>query len=167
MRKIKIYIIPILLFILTTACRRSKTESEEIIPAKSKSDLLVGTYILTAITANPGFLNPSTGEKITDLYSILSACQKDNIFSFTSDGQAMVDEGNGKCNPTDPQTKTGIWNFNSNQDSLSMNIPLNTAFANVSKLKIAELNETTLKLQSSIKNLDGSPIAIVLIFIKK
>lgn len=48
------------------------------------------------------------------------ACDLDNRFTFSSGGVITLDEGATKCDPADPQTQTGAWNFVNNEEDLNM-----------------------------------------------
>lgn len=50
------------------------------------------------------------GSTITDLYSIMQDCQKDNFYQFNDVGTYSVDEGLTKCDANDPQILiSGTW----------------------------------------------------------
>lgn len=82
---------------------------------KSNTELLTGTdWRITAWTVSPAILG------ITDWYANMEPCEKDDSFSFNSDGSASIDEGASKCDPDDPQTETGTWSFNSDETLLTI-----------------------------------------------
>ncbi len=49
-------------------------------------------------------------------------CIVDNIGTFTSDLKLIVDEGQTKCSPGDPQTTTGTYSLNSGNTQLTTSI---------------------------------------------
>jgi len=82
---------------------------------KSNTELLTGTdWRISAWTVSPAILG------ITDWYANMEPCEKDDSFSFNSDGSASIDEGASKCDPDDPQTETGTWSFNSDETLLTI-----------------------------------------------
>jgi Lipocalin-like domain len=69
-------------------------------------------------------------------------CVIDNIVTFTSDQQVMVDEGPTKCNSSDPQTITGTFSFNSDNTQLTVS---SNGSSDVDYVRT--LNSTTLKVE--------------------
>jgi len=49
-----------------------------------------------------------------DVSGFLSTCYKDNIITFTANGNGTFDEGASKCNSGDPQTTNFTWNLTGN-----------------------------------------------------
>ncbi|MFT5480971.1 MAG: hypothetical protein ACI9NN_001939, partial [Bacteroidia bacterium] len=43
------------------------------------------------------------GIQITDIYSQLNDCSKDDLNKYETDKTGVYDEGTTKCDPTDPQ----------------------------------------------------------------
>ncbi len=82
----------------------------------TKKEMLVGkNWVMTALTIDPAL--PVIGSNI---YNQISACTKDDITKFASDGKATFDEGATKCNVSDPQTTTGSWVLNTTETILSI-----------------------------------------------
>ncbi|GAA4501904.1 hypothetical protein GCM10023172_24430 [Hymenobacter ginsengisoli] len=76
----------------------------------------------------------------------LQDCDKDDFYKFNTDKTAIVDAGPTKCSPSDPQTESGTWAFNSNETKLTLMLP-NSALNGDADIK--ELSATTLHLYSS------------------
>jgi len=72
----------------------------------------------------------------------VGACVIDNVGTFTSDHQVIVDEGPTKCNSSDPQTSTGTYSFNGDNTQLTVSF---NGFSDVNYVRT--LNSTTLKLE--------------------
>jgi hypothetical protein len=86
---------------------------------KTKTQLLTqGSWKFKSATANGG-----------DASGFLSACQKDNIYTFVAGGTGTADEGATKCNVGDQQTNSITWNFATNETILHINVSL---FSNTS-----------------------------------
>jgi hypothetical protein len=83
----------------------------------SKSDFLTsGTWALTAaITDDDG-----DGTFETNEFATFDPCFTDNIWTFNSNGSAVVDEGPTKCDPSDPQVQTGTWQLTNNETNLTI-----------------------------------------------
>ncbi|QQS27941.1 MAG: DUF5004 domain-containing protein [Sphingobacteriales bacterium] len=101
----KLLLILTVIMVLVSSCTEDKSNTE----------LLTGTdWRITAWTVSPAILG------ITDWYANMEPCEKDDSFSFNSDGSASIDEGASKCDPDDPQTETGTWSFNSDETLLTI-----------------------------------------------
>lgn len=74
---------------------------------KSAAEMLVGTWKVISQTIDPA-ADMGSGP-ITDMYSIMEACEKDDLTTFKSDGTFINDEGATKCDTEDPQTEEGTW----------------------------------------------------------
>lgn len=101
------------LFLLFTFCAVlfsgcKKDEDEKVKETKEEPDLIAqNQQILT-----------SQSWKITNLVTggfsiwntpLIEPCFKDNLYTFNEDHTLEVDEGELKCNETDPQTFMGEW----------------------------------------------------------
>lgn len=124
--KKNINITTLFLILLLAAC--SKKDS-----TPSKTELLTsGTWKLTAAVSD----DDGNGTYETNNYATFSPCFTDNFFSFSASSVATLDEGPTKCDPTDPQTETGTWQFTQNETYLKIN---------GDEWKLEELTTTTLK----------------------
>lgn len=85
-----------------------------------------------------------------DGYSALATCQKDNLWTMKSDKTNEIDEGDSKCNASDPQTSVmGTWELRSGDKELYVKGLTSGASVGVTELtfSILEASATTLKLQ--------------------
>lgn len=90
-----------------------------------------------------------------DDFAIGLPCVKDNIWTFTTAGTYIVEEGATKCNGTDPQViSSGTWVFTNNETNLVADI-LGTAGSG-DLLNILTLDQNTLKL--GVQSVSGSTI---------
>ncbi len=119
-------------------------------PTKTKTDYLTeSSWKLKALTVSPA-INIS-GTAITDWYSQLDACDKDDTEKYNTNGSFSLDEGASKCDPNDPQTTTGTWVFNPDQTIMTVTYKNVTTSYNIS-----ELNATTMKGTYTVKENNGS-----------
>ncbi|HRI27878.1 MAG TPA: hypothetical protein PK239_16250 [Chitinophagales bacterium] len=82
---------------------------------KSNTELLTGSnWRIQAWTITPPILG------ITDWFANLEPCETDNIFTFNTNGTAIIDEGALKCLANDPQTRTGTWSFNTDETTITL-----------------------------------------------
>lgn len=78
---------------------------------KTKIEMITsGSWRMTAATCEPAI--PGVGNNI---FVLMESCQKDNIYTFNANGTKLEDEGATKCNPDDPQTVNGTWEFAENE----------------------------------------------------
>jgi hypothetical protein len=83
----------------------SCSKDEQTVPLPvTRAQLLARSWIQTDLLATVG------GTQTSVFNTVLTACQRDNIWNFKSDGTYTVTEGATKCNTTDPDTVTsGTW----------------------------------------------------------
>lgn len=93
------------------------------------------------ITSGSWKFNTATASGV-NISGFFDACQKDNIISFRADGSAILDEGDSKCDPGDPQTLPFGWNFTGAESAIHVSTQLfeggGTEFA-LEKLTASEL----------------------------
>ena len=108
----------IFLSIATLAFFGCKKDDSDPAPTTSKTTLLAQQ----SWTFNNAGLDPNKDGTIdTDISSQISACLKDNILSFSANGNGSMDEGATKCNSTDAQIVPFTWNFASNETLININ----------------------------------------------
>ena len=74
---------------------------------------------LVALTVSPAI------NGITDAYNnYLEDCERDNLFTFNINNAFVLNEGATKCDPADPQTQNGTWNYNSTSKMLFFQLTL-------------------------------------------
>lgn len=99
-----LFLVAIMSVLFFTQCKKDKDQ-----PAGGvNSSFLVGKkWQVKAITVTPG-IDVGGNTPVTDLFSLLPACVKDNFTTFHADGTAVEDEGADKCTAA-PQTRTYNW----------------------------------------------------------
>jgi|SRR5687768_1303931 len=121
----------------------------------SRQDALTtGTWILS------GYLFDINNDGVyeEDAYASLETCIKDNIYTFLSDGNLIVDEGPSVCNTADPHTVTSSWSFSDDQTHLQFE---------GEDYEIEELGASTLRLRSIVFNHGIFPMKIEKTFTKQ
>lgn len=121
---------------------------------KTKTDFLTqNDWNIKAATISPAFVNPITNETVTDFYSLMDACDKDDILKFAKDGVHTLDEGATKCDANDPQSETGTWEFQDSETKIKVTVDNET---NV--MTIEELISESLKISFSEDDLLGDGV---------
>ncbi len=136
--------------ILLTSCKKEEKEPEPTpaptpapAPAQTNTQKITGkAWKTTAATVDPAY--NVGGTMITDWYSQMPACSKDDLMTLNSNGTYTEDEGASKCDPSDPQVTTGTWVWNSNETIIT--ITENGASYNY---EIVQNDGTTLKYKQS------------------
>jgi len=104
MKAIKLFALFLAIAVVFGACKKEETKTQK----------LCGKYwISTAITISPPII--VNGTPITDFFSQLDQCWKDDLQKFDENGTYTFDEGASKCSVNDPQTVLGTWSFNSGE----------------------------------------------------
>jgi len=129
-------IIPIVALLFLVSCVEDTIPTPDPILSSIKTDLLCASpWKVTASTVDPALDIDPFGTQVTDLYSVLDPCEKDDITTFQTNNRASLTEGI-KCNYTKQSSWT--WSFDASETKLIQN-DSNTS-------DIIELTETTLKL---------------------
>ena len=107
---------PILLLLVSAAMILNSCSKKDDDP--SNREMLTGKYwINTSMTIDPA-INIG-GTNISNLWTLMLDCEKDNLVKFDDNGVYIEDEGSTKCDPGDPQTQTGTWAFNADETVIS------------------------------------------------
>ena len=115
--------------------------SKDEAPPKTPSELMVGSWQMTAYTYSPAYDYFGNGTMITDAFTLYEACEKDDITIFKTNSEGEFNEGGNKCDPSAPQSTAFLWTLKDANTTLSI-----SAFA---EFKIVQLDATTLKLSST------------------
>ena len=118
----------------------------------SKTELLTGkNWITTGMTIDPPI--DLFGIQISDIYSLMDECSKDNYYRFETDGTWVVDDGATKCDSADVQTITGIWFFSSDETEITCIVEGDTVTQTIDQIsdskivtKISEMEDNGLGL---------------------
>ena len=130
----------ILSILLLTNCKK-----EETTKAKTKTEHLTSAkWYIKTFTVDPGIM--IGGVTVTDFYSQMDACDKDDSDKFNVGGAGISDEGATKCDPTDPQTTAFTWSLSPTETRFNMDQDI---------YDIITLDETDLKYSQIV---DGDDI---------
>jgi hypothetical protein len=133
----KLILISSVFSIAFVSCKKKDTSTPI---TYTKADTLQnGQWKLASATAAGGLL---------DLTTSMSACQKDNLYTFNADKTITVDEGATKCATTDPQSKTdGNWALLNNYAQLSISGASITLGLGALTADVVKLDATTLQIK--------------------
>lgn len=121
------------LVMVFSACKKDK----ESISDNTITTLQNKNWKISALTVTPGF----SGQGTDDLYNTsMEVCEQDNLFRFNAGNVFILDEGPTKCDPTDPQSETGTWNYNASTSTLNIQ---QTSPTDAVNLKIVSINENS------------------------
>ena len=121
--------------LLMTQCSKDDDDNDNQTP----SELIIGSWQVTADVVTPP-LDFGSGP-ISDLYSILDACDKDDLYIIKANGVGEFNEGASKCDPADPQSEPFSWSLQDNGTVLVISDGSSSA-----NFQVAQLNQTTMKL---------------------
>lgn len=113
-----IYILSFLLIgsVMLNSCQ--KKSDDDTTPSPAKTELIVGTWVMSAMTIDPpiDFL----GTPISDLYALMDACEKDNEYTMKKDKTYVFASGAVKCDPNEPDIQDeGTWSINADNTVLT------------------------------------------------
>ena len=134
--KCKKNLILILLITIAISCEKEKDLSKtEILTQKP--------WKLTSWTVSPPLDYPDIG-LISDFFALYSDCAKDDIWVLKSTGSYTWEEGETKCNVSDPAVyDMGTWTFNSDETVLTTSSNL----SGLNSYDIVELTTSAMKLR--------------------
>lgn len=141
----------VIILVLGISC--NKDEDNVQLPV-TRAQLLARAWIQTDLLA---LIN---GSNISVFTTVASACQRDNIWTFKSDGTYSVSEGATKCNAGDPDiATTGTWQL-TDADS---KIIIDDVSEDPQTFTITELTSSSLKITGTIM-VQGSPVTGTAVF---
>ncbi len=140
MKHLLIYLLVASMGIASTSCKKDTVSA-----TPTKTELLTNkNWIATAVTVSPAL--PIGGTLITDYYSQLPSCSKDDFIRFETPSTYKEDEGAVKCNNADPQTVIGTWTFNGDQSVVTTS----TATGGTQSYNIVEITDSSLKYSVAV-----------------
>ena len=145
MKKALVFLPRLILFISFSLFFLQCNKNDE--PA-TPADLLIGNWGITADTWSPAYDLLGNGQKITDAYALMEACEKDNIFIFKASNVGELNEGNTKCDPADPQSVPFSYLLKTNNTQLNISITDQGITIGLD-FDIVQLDATTLKLKTT------------------
>lgn len=125
----RLRLIILLVILLTGACKKKQDPSQ----------LILGTWKMTAGTSYILVNNQPVGG-LLDWFSNQPSCQKDNTYTFRTDGTLLIDEGAEKCEPDAPQTTSIEYRLINDQTLIIGNLTY----------RILSLSASTLRIQREV-----------------
>jgi hypothetical protein len=128
---------------LFASCEKQLEESPTPRTASQSSTApatLPGDWQLTAYKGIVPVPN-STNARVTDAFSMLDACKKDDKLHFAANGELTTLPGATLCD-SDSKAKVGSWNLDADQKTLTL------AQDRTEKYQIVDLTASTLKLRT-------------------
>jgi hypothetical protein len=104
---------------------------------KSRSELIIGNWLLSSDAYNPAYDADGNGTKETEIFPLYSACSKDDFITFNTGGTGAFDQGPLMCQGSPNQTTAFTWSLYNNDHSLVLG---GESYA------LLELSETTMKI---------------------
>jgi uncharacterized membrane protein len=98
----------------------------------------------------------------TDFSSALQSCQKDNIYTFNTNGSGNANEGATKCAGTDPDNTPFTWAFVNNETEMTISTPLFTNGATT--FTLVSLTEAELVVQMPYNPPVGASVLVTVTF---
>lgn len=98
-------------FVLTACSDDAEAELSDL-----TKKLVEEKWVLQSSTINPPV--NILGNLISDLYTLILPCDKDDFSMYKSNGKGTYDEGASKCQLSDPQTKPFTWSFLNNESQI-------------------------------------------------
>jgi len=136
--------------VLSTGCKKEETTVDPPPPAqKTKKELLSASlWKMTGFTISA----PSSGTE--DYFATMKDCQKDDTWSYKTDGSYVRDEGPTKCYPSDPQSEQGSWSISGDEKKIT----IDGDEANIVTLTATDF------VAETVDNSTGEPITIRMSF---
>lgn len=142
-----------------TNCKKDEKNPEPVTntpSTQSNTERLTGkNFKMTALTVDPAILG------VSDYYSQLRDCEKDNIIRFDTPNIYKEDEGPTKCNANDVQTTTGTWVWNTDETIITI-----THNGESQSWTVIINDGTTLKVKYT-ENINGTNYTLTATFVKQ
>ena len=128
---------------MLSSCKKNKSNDNG--DAKTKTELLTtGPWKYASCVVGPAYDYYGNGNPVTDIYSIMLPCEKDDFEVYKTNGIWEYNEGPTKCDPANPQiVYMEPWSFTSNETKV---------IVGGVECIILELTETTLKLRYTFED---------------
>ncbi|MBV4357075.1 hypothetical protein [Pinibacter aurantiacus] len=110
----------------------------------SKTQLITsGNWKVASDYYDPAVDWDGDGHTENEVFNLYSACDKDDILIFKTDGSLTLEEGASKCDPSDPQViESTAWKFSNNESILLVG-----PSGSEQSIQLLELSSTTLKIK--------------------
>ena len=142
-RKIKLSALLIAVTVaIAPSCKKNNDKNDNT--TKTKTELLTtGTWKFTAAAISPAYDYYGDGHSVTDIFSIMKPCEKDDYEIYKTNGIWEYHEGPTTCYPLNPQEFSDSWHFAANETKLVVG---------TDEISILDLTATTLKLRYTFED---------------
>lgn len=131
----KLIYLTLSVLLLFSACDKDENSPNGL----TKMDLITAqSWLVQSAILDPGI--QMGGFSLTNVYTMVEACAKDDYFTFESTGIASLDQGTDVCDANLPQTISNNWEFNEEGTKLIFNPPLQYNLNGVGTLELSEVN---------------------------
>lgn len=149
----KVLITTLVLSSFLFSCKKDKSDNPSPstpTPSKTKTEYLTAhSWKLISSTADKEVDVDGDGNKSVDILGQRAACEKDNVYTFSSTGSpktGSVDEGSTKCDSGDPQSTSFDWSWNDSETVVKLGKFFLWRLFTVDEFTVLQLDDTTLKV---------------------
>jgi hypothetical protein len=134
-----------LLLLLAAALGSCKKDNETTPATASKADMLAAKSWRVSAASSTYTINGVP--LVTNEYASMTACEKDDFTKFNANKTATFDQGASKCDPSDPQSRSGTWELTANDAKLNIYDPGQGSIA--IPFDIISMSATTLQVRNT------------------
>ena len=128
--------------VISISCKKSSSD-------KSRSELLVGNWMLTSDVYSPSYDYDGDGTTETEAISLYESCDKDDFITFNANNTGSFDEGATKCDINDDQAYPLGWQLSDNDSKITIvGTGVGSGVAN-----ILQLDNSTFKISATFEEL--------------
>lgn len=140
---------------ICVSCKKDGPESTDNPSVLTPEQMIIHkNWVMYAFTANPAINWDANGYMVTDIFSELPQCERDNGMFFSDTGYYNLNEGLTLCNENDTQIyQTGTWQLTVNTDTLILT-PAGGCCTKPGVLKIHFLSSSEMILGYSVAESD-------------
>jgi hypothetical protein len=106
---------------------------------KTRAELIIGNWVAVSDTYSPAYDYDGDGTLETEAYPLWDACDKDDVFSYKSNGVGELNMGVNKCTVDEPQSIPFEYVLKDNSTILFI--------MDFDDFNIEQLDESTLRLR--------------------
>jgi hypothetical protein len=128
--------------LLFAACSKTDDNNPNPGPTNTAALIVDGTWQWSDLDF---VLNMGGTDTLINAWHEVDSCDRDDIMTFTADGNGQIDEMATKCNPADPQIETLTWELLNNDTQVKV-----TTATDTSILTIMELTATKAVYRSKV-----------------
>ena len=103
---------------ITVSCKKEARDNK---PKTNTELLTTGSWKRIGFVSDPAYDWYGDGTYTTNLLSLMYPCELDNFETYYTDGTWELNEGQTKCDESDPQARTLPWAFTDNETKIVFN----------------------------------------------